>query len=208
MNFGTVTVSDIKTRLRKCKDTGATGLDGWAPRDFKRLPDDILELLCCFYELVESVGVWPFDLTRAAVSLIPKNEGYDPMNMRPISVLPIAYRIWAAVQCKYCTEWQESWITQGQHGCRRGHGTSDALLRLAGELECPFLEGVPIYGVLLDFAKAFDNVPVIITLTLLEKLGMHTRVVKPLCFMYNHLQRYLKIRGFVGSPFHATNGIM
>ena len=89
-----------------------------------------------------------------------------------------------------------------------GHCTSDALLRLAGELECAFLEGVPIYGVALDFAKAFDNVPVIITLTLLEKLRMHTRVVKPLWFMYNHLQRYFKIRGFVGSLFHATNGIM
>ena len=70
------------------------------------------------------------------------------------------------------------------------------------------MKGVPIYGVALDFAKAFDNVPVSITLTLLEKLGMHTRVVKPLWFMYDHLQRYFKIRGFVGTPFHATNGIM
>ena len=143
MNLEAITVSDIRSRLRKCKDTGATGLDGWAPRDFKRLPDEILELLCCFYDLIESVGEWPNDLTHAAVSLIPKNEGYDPMNMRPISVLPIAYRIWAAVRCKHCTLWQESWITQGQHGCRRGHGTSDALLRLSGELECAFLEGCP-----------------------------------------------------------------
>ena len=91
------------------------------------------------------------------------------MNMRLLSVLPIAYRIWAAVRCKHGTDWQESWITQGQHGCRRGHGTSDALLRLAGELECAFLEGVPIHGVARDFAKAFDNVPVNITLSLLEK---------------------------------------
>ena len=151
-------VKDIRTRLEKCKDTGATGLDVWSLKDFKRLPDEIFELLCCFYELVESVGVWPIGLTHAAVTLIPKNEGYDPMNMRPISVLPTAYRLWAAVRCKQCTEWQESWITHGQHGCRRGHGTSDALLRLADDLECAFLEGVPMYGVALDFAKAFDHV--------------------------------------------------
>ena len=112
------------------------------------------------------------------------------MNVRPISVLLIAYGLWAAVRCKHCTEWHELWSTNGQHGCRRCHGTSDALLRLADELECAFLESVPMYGVALDFPKAFDSVPVKMTFVLLEQLSIHSRVLKPLKFMFDYLKRY------------------
>ena len=183
-------------------------MDAWAPKDFKNLPDEILEYLCLSYDMVEQGGVWPEALTYASVSLIPKNEVCEPLNLRPISVLPIAYRIWAAVRCKHCAKWQEAWITAGQHGCREKHGTSDALLRLSGELENAWLEGVPLYGVALDFAKVFDNVPVTITLELLKKLGLNFEILKPLTYMYHHLKRYFKTRGFVGEPFRATNGIM
>ena len=55
----------------KCKDTGSTGIDGWAPKDFKSRLNEILELSCCFYELVESFGVWPIGLTHAALPLNP-----------------------------------------------------------------------------------------------------------------------------------------
>ena len=94
-------------------------------------------------------------------------------------MLPIAYRLW-----------QEKGITSGQHGCRQDHSTSDALLRLAAELENASLTGDPKYGAALDFAKAFDNVPVYIALNLLERLGINERSLKPLTFMYQKLQRY------------------
>ena len=123
-------------------------------------------------------------------------------------MLPIAYRLWAAVQCRHCASWQEKLITSGQHGCRQGHSTSDALLRLAAELENASLTGDPGNGAALDFGKAFDNVPVDIALNLLERLGIKERILKPLTFMYQKLQRYLKISGFIGKAFHATNGIM
>ena len=203
-----INVADVRKRLNKCKDTGATGLDAWSPKDFKRLPDEILEYLCLFFDMVEKGGVWPYALTHAAVSLIPKNEGCEPLSLRPISVLPIAYRLWAAVRCKHCAQWQEEWITDGQHGCREKHGTSDALLRLSAELENAYLEGKPLYGVALDFAKAFDNVPVSLTLDLLKKLGLDSKILKPLTYMYENLKRYFKIRGFIGEPFKASNGIM
>ena len=140
MKLEGIGVSEIRSRLNRCKDSGATGLDAWSPKDFKRLPNEILEYLCIFYDIVEKTGEWPDALTHASVSLIPKNEGFEPLNLRPISVLPLAYRLWAAVRCRHCAEWQENWITDGQHGCREGHGTSDALLRLSAELENSLLE--------------------------------------------------------------------
>ena len=81
-------------------------------------------------------------------------------------------------------------------------------MRLTAELEQAYLDGVPLYGAALDFAKAFDNVPVDTALTLLEKMGLHESILIPLKFMYKNLKRYFKIRGFIGEPFCSTNGIM
>ena len=52
---------------------------------------------------------------------------------------------WVAIRFKKCTTWQEQWVTSGQHGCRSGHNTTDALMRLTAELEQAYLDGVPLY---------------------------------------------------------------
>ena len=39
MDVNSITVEENREMLRKCKESGATGLDAWAPRDFKKLPD-------------------------------------------------------------------------------------------------------------------------------------------------------------------------
>ena len=62
------------------------------------------------------------------------------------------------------------------------------------------MTGDPFYGAALDFAKAFDNVPVDIALNLLEGLGINERTLKPITFMYHKLQRY-----FLNPWFHRES---
>ena len=147
-------------------------------------------------------------LTHAAVSFIPKGEGLDPLNLRPLSVLPLVYRAWAAIRCSQCTLWQESWITDGQHGARKGHSCSDALYNITGQMEQAMVGEKSLFGCAIDFSKAFDHVPQAITPEILRRLGLDPLVLKPLEFMYANLQRYFKARGYIGLPFRATNGIM
>ena len=64
----------------------------------KSLPNEILYFLCIFYDLFERTGVWPYAVTHAAVSFIRKNEGGEPLSLRPLSVLPVSYRIWVAIR--------------------------------------------------------------------------------------------------------------
>ena len=154
------------------------------------------------------MGYWPEALTHAAVTLIPKGEGCEPLNQRPLPILPIIYRVWAAARCSQCNVWQEDWITDGQHGARVKHGTTDALLPITAEMELAMLNGNRVYGAALDLSKAFDNIPQAITLEILMRMGMSWRILNPLKDMYGRLKRYFKIRGYLGSPFTATNGIM
>lgn len=203
-----LTVEDVLEVVGRLKATGAAGLDGWSPKDLKALPRAILEYLVLFYELVEATGEWPQALQCAAVTLIPKGEGAEPLDQRPLSVMPVVYRIWAAIYVRKLLPWQEKWIHRSQHGCRAKHSTSDAILRTALGLEQAMLDGEDLCGAALDFSKAFDNIPIAIALRLLRELGLPDEILGPLTAMYANLERRFKIRGSVGEAFRATNGIM
>ena len=203
-----ISLDDLKSTIRKLKASGAAGLDNWKPGEIKKLPDEILEFLLPFYELIEINGEWPLELTWAAVTLIPKGEGSLPLSQRPISVMSIVYRIWAATRARQCLTWQEYWIHKGQHGCRPKHSTSDALARISVTMESAMLNGEELVGAAVDFAKAFDNVPTAIGLAILRRMGLDVRVLAPLTTMYASLKRRFKIKGFLGKMFRATNGIM
>ena len=122
--------------------------------------------------------------------------------------MPLVYRVWAAARVRDCMDWQEKWTGDGQHGCRPKHGTSNAILRIGLETETALLNNEELAGAALDFSKAFDNVPIAITLAVLKRLGLHERIFNPLLDTCAQLQRRFKIRGCLGSPFIATHGIM
>ena len=104
--------------------------------------------------------------------------------------------------------WQESWIAPGQHGARKAHGTEDVFWTLALKLEAAVLEGRPLYGFTLDYAKCFDRVPREIMFRLAEANGLHAQVLGPLRAMYAGLRSRFRCAGAVGKEFSSTNGIL
>eukprot|EP00973_Karenia_brevis_P047280 6561799-Karenia_brevis.AAC.1 len=116
----------------------------------------------------------------ALVSLIPKGDSRDPKDLRPISVMSTVYRLWAATRLHDIRDWTEQWLDGVQHGARRGHGTEDIYWDLALKVENAMLEGSPLYGLSLDYAKCFDRLPHGILLQLIEELGLPDVIVKPL----------------------------
>ena len=76
---------------KSAKTSALRVLDAWSPKDFKRLPDEVLEYLCMFPRACRKEKVYGLTLSRTRLCpLIPKTEGCEPLNLRPISVLPIA----------------------------------------------------------------------------------------------------------------------
>ena len=204
----TLTEDDICVVVQKFATDGAGGLDGWRPFDLKRLTKRILGLLLHLFDAIEEEGRWPDELCWAGISLIPKGEGGMPLDLRPITVTPLVYRIWAAARTQQSMLWQEEWIDPGQHGARTKHSTSDALIRISLELEESIVEGTNLQGVAIDLAKAFDNVPVNITFAIIEKLGMSPRLTRALRGMYSQIQRRFKLGQYVGEASRSTNGIL
>ena len=106
----TIPGRDLQEVARANKYT-AGGLDGWAWNEIKALPLPRFSGLAILLELVESTGIWPQGLLDAYIAMIPKADGDStPLGQRPLSVLPVVYRLWASLRLGHLREWVEGWL--------------------------------------------------------------------------------------------------
>ena len=97
-----ITGRDLQEVARAKKAT-AGGLDGWAWNEVKALPLPRFSGLAILLELVE-----PHGLLDAYIAMIPKADGDSaPLGQRPLSVLPVVYRLWASLRLGHLREWVE-----------------------------------------------------------------------------------------------------
>ena len=93
------------------KGVSAGGLDGWGWRELKVLPVSWFDGLARILTKVEDLGVWPDGLQDANIAMIPKSDGdATPLGQRPLSVLPVVYRLWASTRMGQLGEWFLSWV--------------------------------------------------------------------------------------------------
>ena len=71
-------------------------MDVWSPNDFKALPREAYDDLAAVFAQVEAEGKWPAGLSGVIVALLPKKEDRGPLAQKPINLLPMVYRLWAA----------------------------------------------------------------------------------------------------------------
>ena len=88
---------------KKLKPSAATGLDGWRPLEIKQLPDCLLQALLDVFHLCETQKKFPSSFYYSYTTLIPKGPSRAPLSLRPITVLPVPYRILLALDAKPCS---------------------------------------------------------------------------------------------------------
>ena len=97
--------------VAKAKKSTAGGLDGWAWNEIRALSLPWFSGLAILLELVETSGVWPQGLLDAYIAMIPKADGDSTaLGQRPLSVLPVVYRLWSSLRFGHLREWVEGWL--------------------------------------------------------------------------------------------------
>ena len=110
---------------------------------------------------VEDVGIWPDGLLDAYIAMIPKTDGdATPLGQRPLSVLPVVYRIWASAHMGQLDDWFKSWVPDSVFSARGGRGLVEAWYVTALDIE-EVLVGAADSDIHLfdaDGFKSFDTV--------------------------------------------------
>ena len=110
---------------------------------------------------VEDIGVWPDGLLDAYIAMIPKTDGdATPLGQRPLSVLPIVYRIWASARMGQLDDWFKSWVPDSVFSAGGGRGSVEAWYTSALDIE-EVLSGATdshVHLFVADVVKSFDTV--------------------------------------------------
>lgn len=199
----------VRQAVQDLKTNAAPGTDGWSPKEMKLLHDDLLQWLTWVFLLIEETGQWPQTLTRCVISLISKGKGSRPLDLRPVSVTSVVYRIWAKTFGMRVEAWQDAVLDSGQYGCRKKRSSIDALWEITTRAEYAHRhERKSRVLMAVDLAKAFDNIPVDIAMEIARRAGLPAHVLRPLIAVYEQMVKHFKVGTGVGLPWRATNGVM
>ena len=198
------TVQLLKAVLAAMARGKAPGLDGWRVAELRLLPDSLLQWLADLLEEVERGGAWPAALRQPEGLLLPKAgaaDPGDPTERRPIWLLPMAYRVWAAGRAKAFAAWCASWDGVADQSAEQ------LAWELALELEVAEATGEELAGAALDWSKAFDRVPLCHAEALLRRAGVPQWLLRPMMGAYCAPRR-LRVAGALGGEWLPSSGIL
>ena len=102
----------------------------------KALPAAWFDELARILAKVEDTGVWSDGLLDAYIAMIPKTDGdATPVGQRPLSVLPVIYRIWASARMGHLEDWFRSWVPDSVFSAGGGRGSVEAWYSTALDIE-------------------------------------------------------------------------
>ena len=115
------------------------------------------------FNLSLSLGQLPSEWKLSTVIPLFKQKGLpsDPVNYRPISLLPSLVKVLDYLVCQHLTTflYTHRVITPAQYGFVRQRPTADQLVVLTSTIAASLDKGDHYESLFLDFAKAFDRVP-------------------------------------------------
>ena len=144
---------------RKGATAGSLGGCGW--RELKVLPVSWYDQLARILTKFEDFCDWLDGLLDAYIAVIPKTDGdATPLGQRPLSVLPIAYRVWASTRMGQLDGWFKSWVLDSIFSAEGGRGSVEAWHISALGIE-EVLAGATdshIHLFVADAMKSFDTI--------------------------------------------------
>ena len=100
-------------------------------------------------------------LLDAYIAMIPKTDGdATPLGQRPLSVLPVVYRIWASARMGQLDGWFKSWVPDSVFSAGGGRGSVEAWYTSSLDIE-EVLAGATdshVHLFVADVVKSFDTV--------------------------------------------------
>ena len=140
----------------------AAGPDEIPARLLKEYAQLIAPILTKTYQNSIDRGAIPKDWKKANVTLLfKKGDRSNASNYRPISLTCISCKILKHITCSKVMDHLQSLnlLSDAQHGFRRKRSCESQLILVINELAKSLNNGDQIDVILLDFQKAFDNVP-------------------------------------------------
>ena len=139
----------------------------------------------------------------AYIAMIPKTDGdATPLGQRPLSVLPVVYRIWASTRMVQLESWFKSWVPDSVFSAWGGRGSAEAWYASALEIEEVLSGAVDshVHLFVADVIKSFDTVDRGVLDSVLSSLGLPGWFRHAYFEYHAHVRLRFKLAAGLGEP--------
>ena len=176
-----ICVDDTVSALRKVKTNKSTGPDNIPAWVLKEHADCLAAPLASIFNCSLREGVLPNVWKSANIIPLPKTKPLMSVktDIRPISITPIAAKVFESIILKYVDDIVCDTIDSKQFGGIAGTSTTDALVEMTHRwYEATDLLNTYVRVVMPDFSKAFDLINHHILLEKLTNSGLPRHIVR------------------------------
>ena len=202
----------MKCVLRKLRNGKSPGPDGTPPDYWKALSynEEALQQITDFANICWVTKRTPVEWHTALVTAIHKKGRTDACeNYRPISLLNIGYKVFAALlHSRLVSGGAEERLTQSQYGFRSGYSTQDAIFVLRRKIEAARAQrNGRLSALALDWKMAFDSVDPAAMIVGLRRFGLPEHFLDVIKSIY--AERSFKVRdcGYTSASRPQAAGI-
>eukprot|EP00971_Amphidinium_carterae_P112610 2230210-Amphidinium_carterae.1 len=217
-------VNAMRSAVMKGKRHTSPGLDGWYIHELRALPDVALRQLGCFMMRCEELALIPDQWAQGWISMLPKETPVTPHGvhsadsasvarapgkLRPITILPVTWRICMRARSKHVGEWIQPLLHPWQHGGRAGHSAQHCIGETYHIIERAMASPTePVHGLVLDIMKCYDSIPLEFVEVALSEFGVPFQLACSWCSMWKAMTKRFKLAGNVlGNVFNITRGL-
>jgi hypothetical protein len=158
-----ITAQKVRQKIKNLKPTGAAGPDGISTKLLQNCVDEISPVLAVIYRKSLATGSVPAEWKTAnVVPIFKKGSKAVAGNYRPISLTCISCKIMESIIKDDIVNHlrKNKVISSSQHGFTKGRSCATNLLEFMEVVTKAADSGKSVDVVYLDFAKAFDKVPI------------------------------------------------
>ncbi|XP_046674698.1 uncharacterized protein LOC124363493 [Homalodisca vitripennis] len=200
-------ITALVKNFRSSKSQDVYGMSGEV---LKSVIDAIADPLCKAINCCLRFGVFPdYMKISRTIPIYKKGDHQELANYRPISIIPVLAKVMESVMkiqlVKYFEE--NNLFMAGQHGFRRCHSTTTAILSLVEQITKAFEEGESMALTLCDLSRAFDCVSHQLLLQKLSHYGIGSTVHKTLASYLLHRKQAVFLEGAQSGILLVKHGV-
>lgn len=201
-------LKEVKDASKQLSDGKLPAKDGIPAEIYKAGGTYFLKKLTKLLQEMWKKGIVPQDFKDASViSLFKSGKRSLCDNYRGISLLSVAGKILARIILSRINQHLTDIIySESQCGFRKGRGTTDMVFCLRQLQEKAREHKSPLFIAFIDLTKAFDTVPRTALWTVLEKIGIPSKMRNIIISLHEGMKAEVIYNGKVSEAFNVNNG--